>query len=268
MAKNNNSAGAAPALPADVKTAFKNAESFYKADLQALNGSEVSGEVLLAFDEDTNQLTVVVTADGVEANQIHIQHIHGFADDGDPATPRQDALIPTLEDDADGDGYIELLEGVPDYGPILLNASINHADGTGFDNGHSHDAGALSGFPVAPTGSIRFAETYQLPTAEGLDPDTDFALYHFVIHGLSTPEGAGAGTGGEVDGSAGYKLVLPAAIGDFYEISNGQAARELGQAKGEFARDRAEMRRDAAQDDRGDQMMGGRTEASYDFMLG
>jgi hypothetical protein len=231
-----------PALPNDVKQAFKDAEAFYKADLQPLNGSGVSGEALLAFDEDTGRLTVVVSADGLEANQIHIQHIHGFADDGDPSTPRQDALIPDRSDDADGDGYIELLEGVPDYGPILLNAALNHADGTGGDNGHSHD-GPLSGFPTAPGGTIRFAETYQLPTAQGLEPDTDFDLYHFVIHGMSTPAGAGAGTGGEVDGSAGYKLVLPVAIGDFREISEAEARRELGEARREFAQDRAESRR-------------------------
>lgn len=241
MPKNNAAPAVGQALPAGVQDAFKNAETFYRADLQALNNSGVDGEVLLAFDEDTGQLTVVVSADGLEPNQIHIQHIHGFADDGDPATPRIDAVIPDLGDDLDKDGFIELLEGVPDYGGILLNASINHMDGTGGDNGHSHDAGGLSGFPTAPNGAIRFVETYQLPTAQGLEPDTDFDLYHFVIHGLSTTaqDGAGANTAGEVDGTAGYKLVLPVAIGDFVEISRGQAFGELGQARGEFAQDAA-----------------------------
>ena len=230
-----------PALPKDIQQSFREAESFYRAELQPLNGSGVKGEVLLALDHDTGLLTVVVSADGLESNQVHIQHIHGFADDGNPATPRIDATIPDMGADADGDGYIELLEGVPAYGPILLNASINHTDGTGGDNGHSH-AGGLTGFPTAPNGAIRFAETYQLPTTEGLVADTDFSLYHFVIHGLSTPAGAGAGTGGEVDGTAGYKLVLPAAIGEFEAISANEARRELGQARGDFAQDAAVAR--------------------------
>jgi hypothetical protein len=246
MAAKNNQATVGSALPASAKDAFKDAEAFYKTDLQALNGSGVSGEVLLAYDADTQQLTVLVSADGLEANQIHIQHIHGFADDGDPSTPRVDAQIPTMEDDADGDGFIELLEGVPDYGGILLNASLDHADGTGSDNGHSHDAGGLSGFPTAPRGTVRFAESYQLPTEEGLAAGTDFSLYHFVIHGMST-SGVGAGTGGEVDGTAGYKLVLPVAIGDFEEISRPEAMRELGAARREFAQDRAAARREEAQ---------------------
>lgn len=236
MAKNQSGHGAGETpgkgspLPNDVSTAFKGAESFYYANLQSLNGSGVEGEVLLAFDEDTRQLTVVVTADGLEANQVHIQHIHGFQTD-------QDARIPGPGADADGDGYIEVAEGVPDYGGILLDVKLDHADGAGTDNGHSHSEG-FSGFPTAPTGSIRFVETYTLPK-QALDADDDFDMYHFVIHGMSVPDGAGAGTSMEVDGTAGYKLALPVAIGEFTEISRGRALGELGEARGEFAQDRA-----------------------------
>lgn len=225
--------------------AFKDAEQFYKVDLQALNGSGVSGEVLIAFDEDTGKLTIVVNAEGLEPNQIHIQHIHGFADDGDPATPRVDAKIPDASDDLDGDGFIELLEGVPDYGPILLNVGRAADHGAGGDNGHSHD-GPLSGFPTSPDGKISFVETYQLPSAEGLARDTDFELYHFVIHGMSTGADDGAGTGGEVNGEAGYKLVLPAAIGELEEIGRAEALRELGGVRRDFAQNAAEARREAA----------------------
>lgn len=227
--------------------AFKDAEQFYKVDLQALNGSGVTGEVLIAFDEDTGKLTVVVNADGLEPNQVHIQHIHGFADDGNPATPRIDAKIPDAADDADGDGFIELLEGVPDYGPILLNVGRAEGHADGGDNGHSHD-GPMSGFPTSPDGAIRFVETYQLPTEQGLARDTDFSLYHFVIHGMSTDASDGAGTGGEVNGTAGYKLVLPVAIGELEEIGRKEAIRELADTRRDFAQDYAAERRAAGRD--------------------
>lgn len=224
---------------------FREAEQFFRVDLQALNGSGVTGEVLIAFDEDTGKLTVVVNADGLEPNQVHIQHIHGFADDGDPSTPRIDATIPDASDDTDGDGFIELLEGVPDYGPILLNVGRSSGHDAGGDNGHSHD-GPLSGFPTAPDGSIRFADSFLLPSEQGLAPDTDFSLYHFVIHGMSTGEDDGEGTTGEVDGTPGYKLVLPVAIGDLQAIDRDEALDALGATRRDFARDYAEARRDAA----------------------
>jgi hypothetical protein len=213
----------------------READKFFRAKIDDLNGSGVEGEVLAFFDDDTDKLTLIVTADGLEENQVHLMHVHGFTDG-------RDAVIPDLRDDTDRDGYIELLEGVPDYGGILLNVKLNHADGSGGDNGHSHEGG-FAGFPLAPDGEIRFMETYQLP-ADMLDADADLQNYHFVIHGMSTPASAGVGTGGEVNGTAGYKLVLPVAIGDFEEITRGQAFRELAQAKGDALREDIQDRAD------------------------
>jgi len=44
-----------------------------------------------------------------------------------------------------------------------------------------------------------------------------------VLHGKSVLEGHGQGTGGEVDGTAGYKLVLPIASGEIREMSYDKA---------------------------------------------
>ncbi|HYF21800.1 MAG TPA: hypothetical protein VD929_00235 [Caulobacteraceae bacterium] len=232
-----------------IMEAAKSAEQFFKADLQALNGSGVSGEVLIFFDHDTGKLTVIVNADGLEPGQVHLQHIHGFTEEG------RVAVIPGAEADLDQDGFLEFLEGAPDYGGVLLNVALNHEDGTGADNGHSHD-GAFSGFPTAPNGTIRFIETYDLaslnPATDPLEAMPDIENYHFVIHGLSLGAGDGIASdiGFEADGTAGYKLVLPAAIGDFEEITRMEAMREVGGVRRDFAQDRAETRREMAADRR------------------
>lgn len=195
---------------------FLKADQFYYTEFTALNGSGVTGGAILAFDDDTDTLTVAISAQGLEANQTHIQHIHGFPDG-------KDAMTPTMALDTDKDGYIELAEGVPAYGPVLLNLSTNHDNSSGGDNGHSHEGPAL-GFPTSPDGKIWFVESYQLPTG-GLGADPMLTLREVVIHGMSVPAGPGAGTMGEVDGTAGYKLVLPIASGEINAVGSAQDLR-------------------------------------------
>lgn len=189
---------------------FLGADKFYTTTFTTLNGSGVTGEAIIGFDVDTGRITVAISAAGLEPNQIHIQHIHGFPDGTDAQTP-------TLAQDLDGDGFIELGEGAPSYGPILLNLATDHANGSGGDNGHSH--GDVSGFPTAPNGTIYFVESYDLP-AGMLTSDPMLALREIVIHGLSVEAGPGAGTMGEIDGTAGYKLVLPVASGELEQVSS------------------------------------------------
>ena len=196
--------------------AFLAADHFYFTEFTALNGSGVSGGAVLAYDDDSDTLTVAIRASGLEPNQPHVQHIHGFPDGTDAQTP-------TLAQDADHDGYVELGEGLSTYGPILLNLSTNHENGTGADNGHSHD-GPVTGFPTAPNGEEFFVESYHLPQGD-LTADPMLALREIVIHGLTTPAGAGAGTPGEVDGTAGYKLVLPVASGEISAAGSSQDLR-------------------------------------------
>lgn len=196
-------------------SAFLSADHFYDTQFTALNASGVSGGAVAAYNSSSHVLTVAIAADGLEPNQVHIQHIHGFLDG-------TKALTPTAAQDTDHDGYIELAEGASRYGPILLN--LSH-DGGSMDMAHMSSS-ALSGFPTAPNGKEYFVQSYQLP-ADSLSTDPMLALREIVIHGESVPAGAGAGTGGEVDGTAGYKLVLPVASGELHEVTSAHDLRTL-----------------------------------------
>jgi Ca2+-binding RTX toxin-like protein len=190
----------------------------YLADLQAVNGSGVSGTALLVQDEDT--LTVRIDARGLEPAQIHVQDINGrFAGDGfvDAGNPLADvpgsaepvpinSVRPPPAADTDGDGFIEFAEGTPYYGPGIM--------------GLTSPQGALAtGFPVAnANGIVSFMQAYDISgeidpvgfTREDLLP---LDLRTIVLYG-DTVGVAGAGTPGEVNGVAGYKAFLPAAVGE------------------------------------------------------
>jgi Ca2+-binding RTX toxin-like protein len=182
--------------------AFQGANRAFFADLNELNNSEAEGGALLL--QRGNELTVITAARGAEAGQVHVQHIHGFEDG-------RDAKVPTLAQDDDRDGFIELAEGLDTYGPILLNLTT------------SPEAG-LAGFPNPTGASFLFSQTYDLSDpsngelAKLLD-DVSLSRREIVLHGKSVLEGHGQGTVGEVDGTAGYKLVLPIASGEIRELS-------------------------------------------------
>ncbi len=177
----------------------------FKADVGTLNNSGVTGTVLLDLSDDEKTLTVTTTATGLEPNQTHVQHIHGLFSGGAVA----DSMTPTLANDLDGDGFIELAEGLPAYGPIILPlASI-----------------------ITPDGNTSVTTTYDLtdPSIFGKNPATGLAFTaadlmpltfrEIVIHGLSVPAGVGAGTPNEIDGTGGYIAVLPVASGEIVAVS-------------------------------------------------
>ncbi|MGK7863088.1 PEP-CTERM sorting domain-containing protein [Falsiroseomonas sp. E2-1-a4] len=177
----------------------------YEAILTPLSGSGVSG--LAKLSQDGDMLTVSITASGLTPNQLHVQHIHGrFDAAGNP----MDSVTPTLAQDTDGDGFIELAEGLPSYGPIILN--LDGPPGSG-------------DFPTAPNGLVNFMQTYDLSnnalfsadfTKEDLLPLT---LREIVLHGRLLDSATGLGFGpGEADGTPGYKVVLPIAAGEIRAV--------------------------------------------------
>ena len=176
----------------------------------AENGFDVSGSAAFAFDTLTQILSVDVDVAGLLPNVAHAQHIHG---------PAGDARTPTLADDTDGDGFIELLEGVPGYGPILLSL------GTGID-----EMGGVI-FPVANAmGVLDFTMDYDLSTGANpfLNGDTTvddlmpamLSQREYVVHGAFVPEDAGLSVfDGQPDGIVGaYNPVLPVGAGEISAI--------------------------------------------------
>lgn len=189
----------------------------YATEFTALNNSGVDGYALLFADERNQTLTVHISADGLEPGQVHAQHIHGFMDDTDSKSP-------TIAQDSDRDGFVELGEGLATYGPIQLNLTLN-PENSAHDHGtpdHDHTGAAM--FPTADAnGHLSYTETFRFdssdPNAQAIfDGITPFEAKEIVLHGLTVQEGSGDGTTGEVDGTAGYKGVLPVASGELHEV--------------------------------------------------
>ena len=178
----------------------------YATQFTALNNSGVDGYALLFAYESNQTLTVHIRAEGLEPGQVHAQHIHGFADDTDSKSP-------TIAQDDDRDGFVELGEGLATYGPIQLNLTLNpedsqHDHGT---PGHDHTGAAM--FPtVDATGVLDYTETFRFdrsdPNAQAIfDGITPFEAKEIVLHGLTLREGQGRDApdvmGDEADGTAG-----------------------------------------------------------------
>ncbi len=215
----------------DLVQTFQAGDEFYYVQFNELNGSGVSGGALLIVNDGNtpdnlldDTLTVVIAATGLEPGQIHLQHIHGL--DG------TDAVTPPPSADTDGDGFIELAEGLPFYQGILLN--LTSPQGSGLD-----------GFPTAPDGSIFFSSTYHLhpdasATGHGghaagdvINNFADLDEYEIVLHGM-TVGAIGAGTPGEVNGIAEYKLVLPVASGEIQRLDDISGVSALAHLRNAF----------------------------------
>ena len=144
-------------LESDLQASHKDANSsakakYYTAELSGLNSSGVSGTAELTLMG--NELTVMITAYGLE-DGIHPQHIHGFTDNN------KNSKCPPASADDDGDGFVELLEGLPFYGAPQL---------------------FLQPFPNTDDGTIMFEETFILDENQVLTPLQNNTI---VLHGMT-----------------------------------------------------------------------------------
>jgi hypothetical protein len=177
----------------------------------------VHAHALLFLDQEDQTLTVHIRAEGLEPGQVHAQHIHGFAND-------MDAKTPTIAQDDDLDGLVELLEGLQTYGPVQLNLTTEPGDPGQF-------TGMMGiAFPTADAdGKIRYTETFRFDLSDPgqkmvFDNITPLENKELVLHGLTLREGQGRDAPGvmdEADGTAGYKGVLPVASGELHEVDVG-----------------------------------------------
>ncbi|MEN3971108.1 hypothetical protein WJS89_00305 [Sphingomicrobium sp. XHP0235] len=168
-----------------------NRTNTYSGVLSPLNDSGVTGSFTIE-QRGQGQIRVMIQASGLEVtDQPHVAHIHGLSG--------MEATCPTIQQDVEGDndGFIELAEGAIVYGPILLELGDVDPDNDGV---------------------VDYEMTFNLNNSsaygDGMDKDDllPLELREIVLHGLTLEEGDGA-NGGEADGTAGYKVVLPVACG-------------------------------------------------------
>ena len=185
-------AGALALGLAPVAAQSEQAGASYRAALTALNGGGARGEAVLT--KQGKSLRVQITASGLEPGGVHLSHIHGLSD-GDRSV---NSTCPTQAQDTDGDGFLELAEGVPVYGPILVDFMNIDPD---------------------QEGNVNFTTTVPLN-----DETMPLQMRHIVVHRMSVGA-VGAGTPGEVNGQPGYKTVLPVLCGEIRNSPNSNAMR-------------------------------------------
>lgn len=142
----------------------------YRAELNSLNNSGASADVRMTLAGTS--LTVEIRGKNVEAGMVHPQHIHGLADNS------MNAVCPDPSADQNGDGLVDLVEGLPSYGPVQLS---------------------LEPFPTAPDGSFHYEETFTVDPIK-IGPLENRVI---VLHGLT------------VDGE--YEATLPIACGQIVD---------------------------------------------------
>lgn len=124
-----------------------------------------SGNATITLQGDV--VTVQIEMDGVTAGDLHPQHIH--------AGPR----CPSASADVNHDSFLDVIEGLPDYGPILVNLDSDlssnpagmfpRAGGSGVNNPSSYEYSA--------TGSrSHIQDEIQLALKLG--------TRHVVVHGI------------------------------------------------------------------------------------
>ncbi|WP_375173889.1 VPLPA-CTERM sorting domain-containing protein [Pseudooceanicola sp.] len=184
--------------------------TYYEVTLNQLNSSGVTGSGSFTYDDTAKTLSVQLNATGLYEFGPHPQHIHGI--------PGGDSVSPPVED-ADGDGFadidedkdqfIELAEAAEFYGPVMV--SLTNEDGS---------------LVETPDGVLNYSRVFDLTDpniyANGFDIDDlgpdmlenrEIVLHGGYVWGMA--QGVfGEGTEGEVDGTIGYKAVLPVATGE------------------------------------------------------
>ena len=242
-------AAACVALPA---AAF--GQSF-TAHLNALNGVDPlaaaagagapAADAQITVNTAADTIRVQYQASGLTPGLPHPGHIHGmFANSPVIGTTvpgaAANSVSPTIADDTDGDGFIEVGEGFPRYGNILLPLTV--LPNVAGDEG--------TAFPIADAlGNINYDVTFDLNVANNfvdpLHPNVPITaanifpldLREVVLHGMFVGVGPGAGTGGEVNGTntdpnmtsaAGYVAVLPVASGQIVAVPEPASLGLLG----------------------------------------
>ena len=165
--------GAAAATPSERGNAGKHGENFV-ARLLPLNAGAhtVDGQTFTiptaggtaAVRVKGGAVTVTINVSGVTPRTLHPQHIHAGT------------VCPTASDDGNVDGFVDVIEGLPKYGPILIS----------LDKSLNNFKPSLK-FPVSDsTGSYRYSAKASKSHLEAeLKEALKLGERHVVIHGIN-----------------------------------------------------------------------------------
>lgn len=180
------------------------------------------GRVDLMFDTMTSLLSVKFNVSGFETGQLHLAHIHGTFDGGASGTPT-DAMSPTLADDASGNGVVDLTEGAPAYGPIILalkdDSVMAPFGGFGEAEGPNGVIDDMFTFDLSSTSA--FGEIGSTGTFYDADDLMPFDFREIVIHGATLANGGGfSDTGHPNDvGPGEYSAFVPVGVGEITAVA-------------------------------------------------
>lgn len=147
----------------------------FTANLNPLNaGSHTVGAVTYTIPTTSgtatvnlkgNDVTVTVMVDGVTPLTLHPQHIHAGT------------MCPNATDDANADGFVDVIEGLPKYGGILV--SLDSTINTGAQSDLNFPVANASGSYTYSAAGSRSHIQAEIETA------LKAADRHVVIHGIS-----------------------------------------------------------------------------------
>lgn len=174
----------------------------FRADLAPVaDNPAATGIAYLVRQGD--RLTGVIYASGLSANLPHAMHIHGLE--------QAVAECPGIVRDVNGDGLVDTLEGLVDYGPIQVSFTTSGATGGNL----LPDGLDLARFPKANrAGFLTYSRTFSIPAAIA-DRLGDM---HIVVHGNDlngngTYDGAPSSLSALVGAEVPLEAELPVACG-------------------------------------------------------
>lgn len=149
----------------------------FRATLSPLNSSVsgmTGGTADFVLDGDSFKATVMVNGAPMA---LHAQHIH------------VGSACPTSSADTNGDGFIDVVEGVPTYGPILVpldgDLSSQDAGGSDFPSGTEYTYEEETSY-AAMLGDLKLPDpnTEDAVVKLGASEFLDLEGRHVVIHGV------------------------------------------------------------------------------------
>lgn len=149
-------------LAAPAQADHKGGTKTFSGDLTELNGSGATGSS--TFTLRGNTFTASVDVSGLD-DALHPQHIH------------EGSMCPPPEADVNEDGFIDVIEGIPFYGPVFINLDNDFADPAAtldFPTGESYSydgTGTRSSYQAATGDALKLGTRHVV--VHGVDPSTE-----------------------------------------------------------------------------------------------